>query len=209
MSYEYITKYDSPNYTAGRPLGKPQFIVIHHWGADGQKFQNVINYLCRKGGNSSAHYVVEDGKVACIVDPENRAWHAGATGNPQGIGIECRPECTQGDMETVAELIADLRKTYGNLPLYPHKRFMATACPGRWEDKLSTLSDRADKKLKGEPKMTEINLPKGEPNTGLKPVYRLYKDGKHLFTANETETTKLAQDGWTIEGIAFYAYPAK
>ena len=144
MSYQYITKYDSPNFSPGRPQGKPAFIVIHHWGADGQKFQNVVNYLCRKNGNSSAHYVVEAGKVACIVAPGNRAWHAGSGGNPRGIGIECRPEMSSGDLETVAELIANLRKTYGNLPLYPHKRFMPTACPGRWESKLDWLSKRAD-----------------------------------------------------------------
>lgn len=150
MGYEYITKYDSPNYSKGRPQGKPSFIVIHHWGADGSKFQGVVNWLCRKGGNSSAHYVVEAGKVACIVDPDDRAWHAGTGGNPRGIGIECRPECTPADLETVAELIADLRKTYGNLPLYPHKKFMSTACPGRYEAKLGWLDKRANEIMKGQ-----------------------------------------------------------
>ena len=152
MSYQYITKYDSPNYgrvTNGKFYkegrnAKISFIVIHHWGADGQTFGGVVKYLCRAGGNSSAHYVVESGKVACLVDPKNTAWHAGPKGNPGGIGIECRPEMSQGDLETVAELIANLRKTYGNLPLYPHKKYMATACPGRWEGKLAWLDKRAE-----------------------------------------------------------------
>ena len=80
MSYEYITKYNSPNY--GYPRGtkggnKIKEIVIHHWGIDGQNFINVTNYLCRSGGNSSAHFTLEAGRVACIVDHKNCAWHAG------------------------------------------------------------------------------------------------------------------------------------
>ena len=157
MAYEYITRYDSPNYghsgkrgNAGRAGGKkPSFIVVHHWGIDGQKFETPLNWLCRKGGDSSAHYIVEAGKVACIVAPNNQAWHAGSKGNPGGIGIECRPECTPADRETVAELIAELRAFYGNLPLYPHKKFSATTCPGRWENYLGWLSTRANEILKG------------------------------------------------------------
>ena len=208
MGYEYITKYDSPNYSKGRPQGKPAFIVIHHWGADGQKFQNVVNYLCRKNGNSSAHYIVESGKVACIVDPENRAWHAGTGGNPRGIGIECRPECTQGDLETVAELIADLRKTYGNLPLYPHKKFMATACPGRYEAKLGWLDQSAQQILKTNQKPKETKM---QPTNEKVPVYRMYnpKNGQHLWTSDTNETAALKKQGWKEEGVAFYAYKAK
>lgn len=212
VSYEYITKYDSPNFAAGRPAGRPAFIVIHHWGNDGQKFQNVVNYLCRKGGNTSAHYVVEAGRVACIVDPDDRAWHAGSEGNPRGIGIECRPEMSAGDLETVAELIADLRNTYGNLPLYPHKKFVATACPGRWEGKLDWLSRRADEILRGGvSKVADVVLPSGSPSTGLKPVYRLYngKSGSHFFTVDENEAKELGKMGdWKIEGIAFWAFPS-
>lgn len=154
MSYKYETQYNSPNYKKGRSR-KPDSIVIHHWGIYGQKHENVVMYLCRPNGNSSAHYVVSAGRVTCIVDPDDTAWHAGSRGNLGGIGIECRPECTQADMETVAELIADLRKTYGNIPLYPHKKYMATACPGRWADKLGWLSDRAN----------QINAGKGKPAT--------------------------------------------
>ena len=144
MSYKYQTQYDSPNYQKGRPAGAPAFIVIHHWGNDGGSHQGVVNWLCRPGGNSSAHYVVSDGLVTCIVDPDNRAWHAGSGGNPRGIGIECRPECSDGDFRTVAELIADLRGTYGNLPLKGHRDFMATGCPGRWYSRLGELSRLAD-----------------------------------------------------------------
>ncbi|XCB30279.1 peptidoglycan recognition family protein [Arcanobacterium hippocoleae] len=75
------------------PQGAPNHITIHHWGdpAAGATFQGVINYLCRENGSTSAHYVAEAGRVACIVDPDNRAWHARDLSNPRGIGIECNP----------------------------------------------------------------------------------------------------------------------
>lgn len=134
MTYDYITKYTSPHQNA-RP-GKPRFIVIHYWGDRGQKFQNVVNFLCdpkRTKNRTSAHYVAEGGRVACIVDPDRRAWHAGSSyGNDYGIGIECRPEATDADYATVAELVASLRTVYGDLPLKPHKAFTSTDCPGPW-----------------------------------------------------------------------------
>lgn len=166
MTYQYITQYDSPNYSKGRPFGRPTAIYIHHWGTDGQRFTNVVNYLCRKNGNSSAHYVVEAGRVACIVDPDDRAWHAGALGNARGIGIECRPEMSQGDLETVAELIAALRNAYGNLPLKPHSAVMPTACPGRWKSKLAWLSERANQINAGTPAPTPRKTVKAATKTG-------------------------------------------
>lgn len=151
-AYEYLKQYDSPNFTPAakvqRVFGMPRkitAITIHHWGVTGQKFANVVNFLCRKDGNTSAHYVAEAGRVACIVDPDDAAWHAGsAVGNATSVGIECRPEATDADYETVAALVRDLRKTYGDLPLVPHKKWKATACPGRWDlERLDKLARKA------------------------------------------------------------------
>ena len=131
-AYTYITKFTSPNQNARN--SKVKSITIHHWGARGQKFDNVVNWLCQKRAGTSAHYVVEAGKVACIVDPDRRAWHAGnSRGNHESIGIECRPEATEGDYATVAALVADLRAVYGNIPLKRHKDWTSTACPGVWD----------------------------------------------------------------------------
>ena len=131
-AYEYITKFTSPNQNARK--SKVKSITIHHWGSRGQKFDNVVNWLCQKRAGTSAHYVVEAGKVACIVDPDRRAWHAGnSRGNHESIGIECRPEATEGDYATVAALVADLRAVYGNIPLKRHKDWTSTACPGVWD----------------------------------------------------------------------------
>ena len=153
MAYQYLTQYDSPNYGPGRPAGTPNVIVIHYWDDPAKKpsFMGVVSWLCRKGGNSSAHYIAEAGRVACIVAPQDRAWHAGPGGNPRGIGIECNPRMTAGDLETVAELIANLRKTYGNLPLKPHKAYMNTSCPGAYEGQLTWLSNRANQIMGGKP----------------------------------------------------------
>lgn len=141
MPYTYITSKTSPNQTpAGsvkRFFGRARTvdsITIHHWGAFGQSFDAVANYLCRVGGKSSAHYVVEDGKVACLVAPAHAAWHSGSSkGNATSVGIECRPEATDGDYATVAELIRELRAVYGDIPLVPHSSWKATACPGKWD----------------------------------------------------------------------------
>ena len=131
-AYTYITKFTSPNQNARN--SKVKSITIHHWGSSGQKFDNVVNWLCQKRAGTSAHYVVEAGKVACIVDPDRRAWHAGnSRGNHESIGIECRPEATEGDYATVAALVADLRAVYGNIPLKRHRDWTSTACPGVWD----------------------------------------------------------------------------
>lgn len=145
MTYNYITAYTSPNQNPARPCS-PTSITIHWWNipALAGTFEGTVKYLCRPDGNSSAHYVVEAGRVACIVDPDARAWHAGdAIGNDTSIGIECHPRMSPADLETVAELICDLRKFYGDLPLYPHSHWTQTQCPGTYRDKLGWLDGRA------------------------------------------------------------------
>lgn len=140
----------SPNFSQGRPAGAPTTIVIHHWGADGQTHDGVVNWLCNRRAQASAHYVASAGRVTQLVHDYDRAWHAGPGGNPRGIGIECRPECSDADFETVARLIAAIRAQHGNLPLRGHKDYMSTACPGRWYARLAELDARA-RAIAGQP----------------------------------------------------------
>ena len=150
MSYSYITSYNSPNYTQNRNGKTIDKIVIHHWGNDGQSFEGVVNWLCRANGTSSAHYVVEGGRVACIVNCCDGAWHCGNFDeNMKSIGIECRPEMSIEDLETTAELISDIFKTYGILKIVGHKDISATACPGRYYSKLDYLKNRAIELMDG------------------------------------------------------------
>lgn len=134
---------NSPNYWSGR-AGSVTNITIHHWGEDGQSHDNPVAWLCRPDGTSSAHYVVSSGRVTQLVSDMDTAWHAGSReGNATGIGIECRPECSEGDFYTVARLIAAIRSEWGDLPLVGHRDWSSTACPGRWYGRLRELSDLA------------------------------------------------------------------
>jgi hypothetical protein len=100
----------------------------------GQQFDTVRDFLCTNNTPTSAHYVAQEGLVACIVSPDNCAFHAGnAEGNTFSVGIECRPEATDGDYQTVGELVAFIRGIYGDVPLYPHNHWFSTACPGAWD----------------------------------------------------------------------------
>lgn len=149
--YQYLTQYNSPNYNG---YNAKDAIVIHHWGNDGQNFYNVIAALSG-AREASAHYVLQDGLVACIISPDLRAWHCANNTyqrvmpgiydvNSHTIGIECRPECTDGDVETLCQLIADLWCDYGKMPVYGHLDFMPTACPGRYYNKLDAIVARAE-----------------------------------------------------------------
>jgi len=142
MGYTLQEQYTSKNQVPGanantvwnRGVRKVSSITIHHWGNKGQQFGTVRDFLCTNNVPTSAHYVVQDGLVACIVSPDDCAFHAGnAEGNSHSIGIECRPEATDGDYATIAELIRDLRGIYGDIPLVPHKYWYATACPGEYD----------------------------------------------------------------------------
>lgn len=148
MAYEYITEYDSPNF--GYPDGTrgqnvPTQIVIHHWGSDESTFSGTVGWLCNPSSNVSAHFVVEAGRSACLVNWNDAAWHAGNKAvNMSSIGIECHPRCSYADMVEVAKVIAMLWENYGKLPLIGHKDIVATACPGRWYDKLGKLEEMAN-----------------------------------------------------------------
>lgn len=142
MTYTLQEQYTSKNQVAGsaansvwnRGARKVSSITIHHWGNKGQQFGTVRDFLCTNNTPTSAHYVAQDGLVACIVSPDDCAFHAGnAEGNTNSIGIECRPEATDGDYATVAELIRYLRSIYGDVPLYPHNHWYNTACPGDYD----------------------------------------------------------------------------
>lgn len=117
-------------------------ITIHHWGVFGQRHDDVVRFFESGPGTTSAHFVVSAGRIDCLVSPQDAAWHSGtAKGNATSIGIECHPEATPEDYETVAELIRFLRDQHGNLPLIPHRQWSSTACPGIWDlKKLDTMA---------------------------------------------------------------------
>lgn len=194
--YTYITNRDSPNYTpaasARAAYGMDRVIegiTIHHWGDPNQnpQFDNIVNYLCRAGGNTSAHYVCEAGRVSCIVAPYDIAWHAGtAWGNARTIGIELNPRASDADYDTAAELVADIRSAYGDVPIYWHSYFVATACPGAWNpERLDALSytkfSHSTEWGKGGNKIpTPAPTPPPIPVVPVVTLYRLTVGGKQV-----------------------------
>ena len=209
--YDYITKYSSGIYTPKRKVprifGRKRTITgitIHHWGIRGQSFFGVVKFLCRKGGNTSAHYVAEAGRVACIVAPKNAAWHAGnAKGNATTVGIECRPEATNADYATVAQLVADLRKAYGNLPLIPHRAWKSTSCPGVWD--LARLDREARAAAAGNVKPSGNVKPKPKPKPKPKgkgwPAKPLKVKGKHTKASDAAWRSLMGAIGYKNKSL--------
>ena len=143
MAYNFLTNYDSPNYTPGSEAvsvwGRPRTtekIAIHHWGdeATNPSFEGVVSHLCNPASQVSAHFVATGTgrRVACLVAPEDASW-ATYTANPYTISIECDPRCRDEDYDVVGELVAELRATYGNLPLMKHSDVYNTRCPGNYD----------------------------------------------------------------------------
>ena len=151
--YKYYTHLNSQ--LVG-PWRKPRFIVLHWYGAPGQTsdVHGTAQYLAN-AVHASVHYVTAAGVVYCLTDPDNAAYAQGdganGEGNLYGISIENNPHCTPEDRETTAQLIADIRKTYGPLPLRIHKHFTATQCPGVWEQHVGWLDARANEINAGKP----------------------------------------------------------
>ena len=130
------------NYTRGRS-GRPTHIVIHHWGVDGQTHDNVVSWF--RNGNSrltSAHYVVSAGRVTRMVSLGDTAHHC-AGFNAKSVGIECRPEMSDEDVEAAVWAIREVRAKYGDLPLIGHRDRRSTSCPGRYYLRLGMLDRMA------------------------------------------------------------------
>lgn len=142
MSYQLITHHNAEAFTIGREGHSIRFIVIHHWDdpARHPTFAGVIAWFKNPSANTSAHYVVEGGRVACLVDESDTAYHAGNwTMNLESIGIECNPRCSQEDLHTVRELVADLKKRYPGAQVIGHQDVISTGCPGRYYAHLDYL----------------------------------------------------------------------
>ncbi len=151
MSYNFDTSHDSKNYTpAGESLrifGRDRVIegiTIHWWGDPNQnpQFDTVRDYLCSNSSNTSAHYVATGTgrQVACIVAPGDVAHATGnAWGNARTINIELDPRGRDEDFDVGAELIADIRSAYGDVPLYWHSYFTSTRCAGVYTDQINRL----------------------------------------------------------------------
>lgn len=139
VNYQELTQYNSPNYTPAALVrqiyGMDRYIegVVYHWWGDPALrplFLNIINFLCRANGNSSAHVVGEAMRLAWIVNAIDAAWHAGnARGNARYVGYECNPRLSDGDYQTMGEFHYTMEVAYKRtLDIRVHKEFSNTAC---------------------------------------------------------------------------------
>lgn len=141
----YETQYNAPAMMAGRSGKQVEGIVVHHYGVIGSTYSGTINTLTKQTAAASAHFVIDAGKVAQLVALSDTAYHADNWPiNLTTIGIECPPECTPAQVDTLVQLIAGLYKFYGRvLPLSGHKDHAPTQCPGRYYPMLADIQKRA------------------------------------------------------------------
>ena len=196
MTYNLDRSHTSPNSTPSSQsravFGYDRVIegiTIHWWGDPNQnpQFASVRNYLCRPGGNTSAHFVATGTgrQVAWIVNANDVAWHSGsAWGNARTIGIELDPRARDEDYDVAAELVADIRSAFGDVPIYWHSYFTATACPGSWSperlDALSYTKYSAAEWGQGGNKVTTTPTPPPVVEPPVKELYKLSVDGKQV-----------------------------
>lgn len=212
MSYNYLTQHDSPNFSlpseAQGIWGRPRTIekIVIHWWDDplnNPSFEGTINTLCNPARQASAHFVATGTgrRVACLVDVPNVAW-ATNSANPYTIAIECDPRCRDEDYDVVGELVAELRREYGNLPLMRHSDVVATRCPGNYS--LERINAVAATKNAGAdfgtstnkvnvPPPTPVPIPPPAPTVG----YRVKVDGKQVGAYN---VDKNAYQKWVDTG---------
>jgi len=202
MSYTEITNRTSPNKWVGGNSIKG--ITIHHWGdpATNPTAEGVVNWLCNPASQVSAHFVITGTgrRVWQLVNDKDRAWHAMA-GNNSTLGLELDPRCRDEDYDVAAEVIADLWRYYGKLPLYPHKHWVNTACPGNYD--IARLTREAERKLNPPP----------PPKPAPKPPAAVKLPKKLEFTAKRDASVwnLLSYPNWkavtTIKkGAKFIAY---
>lgn len=158
--YQVLTQYNSPNYTPYAQVpsvyGMSRVItgVVYHWWGDpaqNPQFLNIISWLCRSNGNSSAHTVGEGNRVAWIVDAINAAWHAGnARGNALYVGYECNPRLSDEDYQTMGEFHYDMEVAYGRtLEIRVHKEFSNTSCSPIDKARIRRIADSLHYQAKG------------------------------------------------------------
>lgn len=144
------TTWNSPNFTPSalvrQVYGLPRDIdsvTVHWWNEPkyNPTYDGTCSYLSRAGGNTSAHFVIQGKRIACLVSTADAAWHAGAArGNATSVSFEMSPWATDEDLKTLASAIRWLEKLYGkSLKIYQHKEWSPTACPGVYSTKIGQL----------------------------------------------------------------------
>ena len=138
MTIEWLGPVPPSNYDVGRG-GKSIDFIVEHWTAS--SLDSAFARFMEPGSILSAHYLIgQDGRIIQLVSEDDTAFHAGDyDANQRSIGIEHEASPTLPPSEALyrasASLHADIASRYGlalvpEETMVPHRRFVATACPG-------------------------------------------------------------------------------
>lgn len=185
MAYKYEEKLGKNHSSRGYYgyKSKPVGFTIHHWGSTGQSHNGVVNYLNRANGNTSAHAVISAGLVTRLVKDNRAAWHAGhRRGNGETIGIEMRPEMSDGDWDTLVEFCTDEEEIHGSMRYYRHSDWKATECPGKYASRIQELVEAVNAEHARRKNGSSKPAPKPAPKPKSKSVSTMASEviaGKH------------------------------
>lgn len=194
MSYSKLTnKYipaSTTNYSKGRAGQKIRKITPHHM-AGNLTIEQCGAVFQKANRNASANYGIgTDGRIACYVDEENKAWTSSSPGNDnQAITVEI---ANNGDaksgwpisdkaLDAYMNLCVDICKRHGITKLVydgtpngnhtRHNMFASTTCPGPYfQGRMKELTDRINERLTESPK----------PNPQPKPQPAGFKVGDYV-----------------------------
>ena len=149
MSYSGLVSYVriSPNSTNPR-YRSVKNIIVHHM-AGNLSVETCGNVFAPVSRQASSNYGIgSDGRVACYVHEENRAWTTGNQIDHDSITIEVADDVIGGSwhssaaaMQSLVKLCADICRRYGfhlnytggeSGNLLMHKWYQATDCPGAY-----------------------------------------------------------------------------
>lgn len=143
MTFSTLTKkvYPTRKYSS-RQGSKVERIIIHHWAGT----RGGVERLVQSKDAASANYILLSeggGTLIGSVPEEFRAWTSGSfeadrtsiTIEVQNTSLAPKWEVSEGQVEIIARLLADVAKRYGwssidRSRLRGHREFAATACPG-------------------------------------------------------------------------------
>ena len=168
MSYSNLVEYVRLSPNCSKPRSKKiDAIVIHHM-AGNATVETCGKLFADPNRQASSNYGIgTDGRVACYVEEENRAWTSGNAGiDNRAITIEVAncsgdPDWKVSDqaLEATIALCVDICKRYGfklnytgdkSGNLHMHKWYQATGCPGAYlASKFPYIAEEVNRRLEG------------------------------------------------------------
>lgn len=166
MSYSNLVEHVHISPNSSNPRNNViNAIVIHHM-AGNALIESCGNIFADPARQASSNYGIgTDGRIACYVEEENRAWTTGSREiDNRAITIEVAncsgdPDWKVSDkaMESLINLCADICKRNGfkltytgdkSGSLHMHKWYQATGCPGPYlESKFPYIAEEVNKRL--------------------------------------------------------------